>query len=134
MTALKEFLIANDLRQSDICEYLDLAPSYVSQIVNGRRPLPDSARRALLANDCGWDVECLRQPGRIPDIAPDLSGGAMFIEEATPAPAESTGEVESLKAKVKNLEEQIELVREMLSKEEERSAQYWKLIQQIIDK
>lgn len=61
MLNIKGFRKANKLKQEDIASYLGVTTSFISQIENGARDLPEPQLSKLLNNDFGWDVSLLRE-------------------------------------------------------------------------
>lgn len=62
MTPLRFFLEQNSLKQSDLCKYLKVSHSYISQVINGRIKLSTTALEKLIDNDRGWDTSALTEP------------------------------------------------------------------------
>lgn len=58
----RNFLSVNGLKQIELCKYLGLSDSFMSQIVKGVRPMPQDKLKILLNNDQGWDVSMLNNP------------------------------------------------------------------------
>ena len=53
---LKAFRKANKILQIELAEYLGVGQSFISQIEQGTRPLPEEYISAILANTHNWDT------------------------------------------------------------------------------
>lgn len=60
MTDFELFRISNGLRKSFLSEYLGVSNSFVTQLVQGSRSLPEDKLKLIKANDKGWDVSMLK--------------------------------------------------------------------------
>lgn len=61
MIDLREFRKANNLQQDDIADYLGVTKSFISQVENGKRDLPQSQLSKLLLNYHGWVTTSLQK-------------------------------------------------------------------------
>jgi transcriptional regulator with XRE-family HTH domain len=59
MRDYKKFLKANDLKQVELANYLEITESAVSNVVRGKADLSEDNLNKLLENDRGWDVSML---------------------------------------------------------------------------
>lgn len=69
---LKMFRVANKLKQQDLAEYLQVNPSYLSQIESGLRPMSDSIIKKLTENPYHWDTTALTMHS--PTVTTRVSG------------------------------------------------------------
>ena len=65
---LLQFLKANNLKQLDICRYLDVSQPYISQVIRGKMKLSQPIFNRLVNNDQGWDITPLLNPAKSPQL------------------------------------------------------------------
>lgn len=116
MIDLKAFRKSNHLRQDDVADYLNVTRGYISMVENGLSKLSEDKLLSLLANTNGWDTSALTG-STITARASGNSSASVHI-----------GSGESMPALLK----EIELLREQLAEEKQRSAQYWEMIQKLM--
>lgn len=112
----KEFLRSNCLKQVDIAKYLNVTEASVSRMTNGVTSPSKANLRKLLSNPYGWDTSALTGS----TITARASGNS--------SASVNIGSGESMPALLK----EIELLREQLAEEKQRSAQYWEMIQKLM--
>lgn len=104
MSVFEKFLIDNKLKKYEIAEFLDVSPSFITQLCNETRPLPDDKRELIIANKA-WDTSLIlaldkEQGNNTPD-ATELEYDAL---------------VQSLVDRIKSLEEKIEWMQGIIDK------------------
>lgn len=72
MTDFKAFLSANKLTQSESAEYFGVTQSFISQLVNGKRPIPDYFIEKVESDEAVKGVEYLFS-GNINEVADNIS-------------------------------------------------------------
>lgn len=56
---LKGFRKANGIRQEELADFLSVTASFLSQIENGRRDLPEPQLSKIMLNQRGWDTSMI---------------------------------------------------------------------------
>lgn len=59
MTDLQLFITTNDLKNTDVADYLGVSRSYISSVCTGKRRLGQSLLSKLIENDRGWNPHAL---------------------------------------------------------------------------
>lgn len=62
------FRSVNNLRQRDLGEFLGVSAGFISSVEKGTKAFPAEQMEKLLANDRGWNIECL-ESDRVPSSA-----------------------------------------------------------------
>lgn len=115
---LKEFRMANGLKQNELAEYLGVTRSFISQVESGHSKLPTNVLTKLLENPYNWDTSMLmneRGTTMINAQAVGRGNATMHVGDDSSA-----------------LRRENELLREQLAEEKRRSAQYWEMIQKMV--
>lgn len=68
---LKGFRAANKIQQSELADFLAVTTSFVSQVENAKRDLPETQLSKILLNHLGWDTSMLWK--EVDDSAPEES-------------------------------------------------------------
>lgn len=67
MVDLKEFRKANNLQQDEVAIFLAVSKSFISQVENGKRELPEAQLSKLMLNRNGWDTSALSKEAKNPE-------------------------------------------------------------------
>lgn len=59
MEKIKAFRKANNLTQDELAAYIGTGKAFISQVENGRCPLPEAKYSLILNNAKGWDISML---------------------------------------------------------------------------
>ncbi len=59
MNNFAKFLLTNGLKRKDIAAYLGVSGSFITQITNGDRTLPQEKLAMIRENAYGWDISML---------------------------------------------------------------------------
>lgn len=122
--AIKEFRRRNGLRQEDLAAYLNVGQSFMSQLENSSKPLPECYAERLLGNDQGWDTSMLLDDS-INATVTNVSGNGKVNIGGTMS--EGGSELVALRDLVSMLKEQ-------LAEEKARSERYLKMIENMMAK
>ncbi len=114
---LKLFRVTNKIKQQELAEYLQVNPSYLSQIEGGLRPISDNIISKLLANPYHWDTSALT--AQSPAITTRVSGNGKANVQVGDnnnmcADAELKMKVAVLEKENELLKEQIEFLKTLL--------------------
>ena len=53
---LKGFRLANGIQQAELADFLSVSTSFISQVENGKRDLPEAQLSKIMLNQRGWDT------------------------------------------------------------------------------
>ena len=94
----KRFVFENNIKQSELVDYLRVSKGYISLVVSGKKKLSEENLGKLLNNPYGWDTTLLTQPAPVADAIP-LQDDALV--------AELRAQIERLEGKIDNLNKEI---------------------------
>lgn len=66
----KRFVFENNIKQSELVEYLNVSKGYVSLVVSGKKKLSEENLGKLLNNPYGWNTDLLTQPTPVAEVKP----------------------------------------------------------------
>ena len=80
MCAFDKFLRNNNLKKTQIAEFLGVTNAFVTQLCSGKRKLPQDKLTLIKANALGWDVSMLTQPENPMTNEPKADGLVEYLE------------------------------------------------------
>lgn len=83
--SFKAFLLANDLKQKEVADYLGVSAPFITHIMNGARPLPED-KLGLLYDKEEWDTSMLRPSVSQTVNAPMTVGRDNNVGASSPSP------------------------------------------------
>ena len=102
----KRFVFENNIKQSELVEYLNVSKGYISLVVSGKKKLSEENLRKLLNNPFGWDTTLLSQPAEIISRKDSIAEGAL-ITELRAQIERLEGKIEKLETKIDNLNQEL---------------------------
>lgn len=121
MSPIQEFIDVNGIKQKELAAFLGIGEPSVSKMAKGfSKPSKENLYK-LLNNNRGWDVSMLRET---PSISANASHNSKASVSIRPSREDGAAEITFLKR-------ELELLREQLTEEKKRSAQYWDMIQRL---
>ena len=66
----KRFVFENNIKQSELVEYLNVSKGYISLVVSGKKKLSEENLGKLLNNPYGWNTDLLTQPAPVAEVKP----------------------------------------------------------------
>lgn len=94
----KRFVFENNIKQSELVEYLNVSKGYISLVVSGKKKLSEENLRKLLNNPFGWDTALLVSPASTDDAMPAQESALI---------AELRAQIERLEGKIDSLNQEI---------------------------
>lgn len=121
---LKAFLMANNLKQQDMVNFLGVSKPYISYVCSGLHGLSEDKLNLLLNNDKGWETSALLTP-----FTPTREDYREFARDGK----EEADEIKKESDLVLALQKENALLREQLQKAEDDKQKYWEMIQRLME-
>jgi len=133
MNNIIRFLRLNNLKQKDLAEFLGIAEGTISKMIKGTIGYEKHIGK-ILSNNKGWDTSMFENTTpSVNAIASGNSNAQVAIGSGIKYNTDSKELIELYQeiARLKRVKEDLE---ERLKREEQRSSDYWEMIQKLITK
>lgn len=107
---VREFLIANHLKQRELANFLSVTEAAISNVVKGKSEFSKENLIKILNNPHGWDVSMLAEESRdskpelVAELKPQLSNVEILLRDLL---AERDNEIKALNEIIWELKEEI---------------------------
>lgn len=107
---VREFLIANHLKQRELANFLSVTEAAISNVVKGKSEFSKENLIKILNNPHGWDVSMLTEESRdskpelVAELKPQLSNVEILLRDLL---AERDNEIKALNEIIWELKEEI---------------------------
>lgn len=133
MNKLKRFRAENNLLAKDLAAYLGVSKGYVSRMESDADPLPQNQLRKLLNNDRGWDTSALTNEDSIRSVSAVATDNGTAVASLGSINNRMSGRNELneavMKAQIDSLKKEVELLRNSLDEEKQRSERFLRLLE-----
>ena len=106
MIDFQTFIDVNGLKKKDIASFLGVSNAFITQLCDGRKPLPPAKLALIKANEQGWDVSMLQEDQPAGNIN-SVVNSKNFSYEADTVNSELIGIIKEQQSQMKESQRQM---------------------------